>query len=74
VAWDRGHSGRKDVSPDYKAQRTSRPDLLKEQWPAFEPLVEAFGILSAAAAPFLEQFGTEIAGIVVEFSNWVKEG
>jgi DNA polymerase-1 len=43
VAWDRGHSGRKEVSPDYKAQRTSRPDLLKEQWPAFEPLVEAFG-------------------------------
>src|SRR3546814_12170862 len=43
VAWDRGHSGRKEVSADYKAQRTGRPDLLKEQWPAFEPLVEAFG-------------------------------
>src|SRR3954468_5144548 len=43
VAWDRGDSRRQDVSPDYKAQRTSRPDLLKEQWPAFEPMVEAFG-------------------------------
>src|ERR1700712_2842408 len=37
VAWDAGHSGRKDVSPDYKATRTGRPDLLKEQWPALEP-------------------------------------
>ncbi|MHB8234617.1 MAG: DNA polymerase I, partial [Solirubrobacteraceae bacterium] len=27
----------------YKAQRRSRPDLLKQQWPAMEPLVEAFG-------------------------------
>ncbi|MGH2909059.1 MAG: DNA polymerase I [Solirubrobacteraceae bacterium] len=43
VIWDRGHSGRKEVYADYKAQRTTRPDLLKEQWPALEPLVEAFG-------------------------------
>jgi DNA polymerase-1 len=43
VVWDGGHSGRKEVYADYKAQRTSRPDLLKEQWPALEPLVEAFG-------------------------------
>ncbi|HLI59807.1 MAG TPA: DNA polymerase I [Solirubrobacteraceae bacterium] len=43
VVWDRGHSGRKEVYAEYKAQRTTRPDLLKEQWPALEPLVEAFG-------------------------------
>lgn len=43
VAWDAGLSGRKEVSADYKATRTSRPDLLKEQWPHLEPLVEAFG-------------------------------
>jgi DNA polymerase-1 len=43
VVWDAGASGRKEVYPDYKAQRTSRPDLLREQWPHFEPLVEAFG-------------------------------
>jgi DNA polymerase-1 len=43
VVWDRGHSGRRDVYTEYKAQRRSRPDLLKEQWPALEPLVEAFG-------------------------------
>ena len=43
VVWDRGHSGRKEVYAEYKAQRSSRPDLLKEQWPALEPLVDAFG-------------------------------
>ena len=36
-------SGRKEISADYKAQRSSRPDLLKQQWPHLEPLVEAFG-------------------------------
>ena len=43
VVWDAGSSGRKEVYAEYKAQRSSRPDLLKEQWPHFEPLVDAFG-------------------------------
>jgi DNA polymerase I len=43
VVWDAGSSGRKEVYSEYKAQRSSRPDLLKEQWPHLEPLVEAFG-------------------------------
>ncbi|HEY4896380.1 MAG TPA: 5'-3' exonuclease H3TH domain-containing protein, partial [Solirubrobacteraceae bacterium] len=43
VAWDAGTSGRNEMFADYKAQRRSRPDLLKQQWPAMEPLVEAFG-------------------------------
>jgi DNA polymerase I len=43
VVWDAGDSGRKEVSADYKATRRSRPDLLKEQWPHLEPLVDAFG-------------------------------
>jgi DNA polymerase-1 len=43
VVWDAGASGRKEIYSDYKAQRTSRPDLLKQQWPHLEPLVEAFG-------------------------------
>jgi len=43
VAWDAGTSGRAELFADYKAQRRSRPDLLKQQWPAMEPLVEAFG-------------------------------
>jgi len=43
VVWDKGDTGRKELYADYKAQRSSRPDLLKEQWPALAPLVEAFG-------------------------------
>src|SRR5271165_596349 len=43
VVWDAGTSGRSEVYSEYKAQRRSRPDLLKQQWPAMEPLVEAFG-------------------------------
>src|SRR5881398_3294294 len=48
VVWDAGSSGRKEVYADYKAHRTSRPDLLKEQWPHFEPLVDAFGYRNVA--------------------------
>ncbi len=43
VAWDAGTSGRTELFSEYKATRRSRPDLLKSQWPAMEPLVEAFG-------------------------------
>src|SRR2546423_11335983 len=43
VVWDAGSSGRKEVAQEYKAQRRERPDLLAEQWPQLEPLVEAFG-------------------------------
>src|SRR5689334_23362615 len=48
VVWDKGYTGRKEVYAEYKAQRSSRPDLLKEQWPAFEPLVSAFGYQNLA--------------------------
>jgi DNA polymerase I len=43
VAWDKGWSGREKVFAEYKSQRKSRPDLLKEQWPHLAPLAEAFG-------------------------------
>src|ERR1700681_1465686 len=43
VAWDAGTSGRSELFPEYKAARRSRPDLLKQQWPAMEPLVGSFG-------------------------------
>jgi DNA polymerase I len=43
VAWDAGTSGRTEVYAEYKSTRRSRPDLLKLQWPAMEPLVQAFG-------------------------------
>jgi DNA polymerase I len=43
VVWDAGYTGRKEIYADYKAQRSTRPDLLKEQWPHLAPLVDAFG-------------------------------
>ncbi len=43
VVWDAGSSGRKALYTEYKAQRSTRPDLLREQWPHLEPLVDAFG-------------------------------
>ncbi|HYH60039.1 MAG TPA: DNA polymerase I [Thermoleophilaceae bacterium] len=43
VCWDAGMSGREEVSSEYKAGRRERPDLLSEQWPHLQPLVEAFG-------------------------------
>ena len=52
VVWDAGDTGRKAVYPDYKAQRTTRPDLLKEQWPHLEPLVDAFGYRNLRVAGF----------------------
>jgi DNA polymerase-1 len=48
VVWDAGSSGRKEVYSEYKAQRSSRPDLLREQWPHLEPLVSAFGYRNLA--------------------------
>jgi DNA polymerase-1 len=41
--WDAGLSGREQVYEPYKAQRDAKPDALKEQWPHFYPLAEAFG-------------------------------
>ncbi len=43
VVWDAGMSGREEVYDEYKAGRRERPDLLSEQWPHMQPLVEAFG-------------------------------
>ena len=46
VVWDAGMSGREQEYEPYKAQRRSRPDLLREQWPHLEPMAEAFGFLN----------------------------
>jgi DNA polymerase-1 len=43
VVWDAGMSGRDEVYEEYKAGRRERPDLLSEQWPHLQPLVDAFG-------------------------------
>src|SRR5204862_925927 len=52
VVWDAGDTGRKEIYTEYKAQRSSRPDLLKEQWPHLEPLVEAFGYRNVKVAGY----------------------
>jgi DNA polymerase-1 len=52
VAWDAGMSGREVTYDLYKAQRKSRPDLLREQWPHFIPLVEAFGYTNVRVEGF----------------------
>lgn len=48
VVWDRGLSGRKELYPEYKAQREKKPDLLREQWSSLSVLVEAFGYRNVA--------------------------
>ena len=65
VVWDAGMSGRKDISPDYKAQRSSRPDLLKLQWPHLRPLVEAFGYRNISVEGFEAGQMVKVAGITI---------
>jgi len=43
VAWDTRPVHRAEISPEYKVQRRPMPDLLREQFPYFRPIVEAFG-------------------------------
>jgi DNA polymerase I len=43
VAWDTSPVHRKELSPEYKVERRPMPDLLREQFPHFRPIVEAFG-------------------------------
>jgi DNA polymerase-1 len=52
VAWDAGMSGREVTYDLYKAQRSSRPDLLREQWPHLMPLVDAFGYTNVRVEGF----------------------
>src|SRR5690349_2798284 len=43
VAWDNRPVHRAAISEDYKSERRPMPDLLREQFPHFRPIVEAFG-------------------------------
>jgi len=43
VAWDTRPVHRVELSEQYKADRRPMPDLLREQFPHFRPIVEAFG-------------------------------
>jgi DNA polymerase-1 len=67
VVWDAGMSGRKEISADYKAQRKSRPDLLKLQWPHLRPLVEAFGYRNVSVEGF------EADDVIASLAEQAKE-
>ena len=43
VAWDTRPVHRKEIDAEYKGDRRPMPDLLREQFPHFRPIVEAFG-------------------------------
>src|SRR5712692_5421181 len=43
VAWDTRPVHRAAISEDYKSDRRPMPELLREQFPHFRPIVEAFG-------------------------------
>ncbi len=43
VAWDTKPVHRTAISGEYKSDRRPMPDLLREQFPYFKPIVEAFG-------------------------------
>jgi DNA polymerase-1 len=43
VAWDTRPVERMELSEDYKSDRRPMADLLREQFPYFRPIVEAFG-------------------------------
>jgi DNA polymerase I len=43
VAWDTRPVHRAELSAEYKKDRRPMPDLLREQFPYFRPIVEAFG-------------------------------
>src|SRR4051812_20764690 len=67
VVWDAGMSGRKEISADYKAQRSTRPDLLKLQWPHLRPLVEAFGYRNVSVE------GYEADDVIAALAEQAKE-
>jgi DNA polymerase I len=43
VAWDTSPVHRKELDAEYKVDRRPMPDLLREQFPHFRPIVGAFG-------------------------------
>jgi DNA polymerase-1 len=48
VAWDTRPTHRVEISEAYKEGRKPMPDLLREQFPHFRPIVEAFGYRNLA--------------------------
>ncbi|HJZ61043.1 MAG TPA: DNA polymerase I [Miltoncostaeaceae bacterium] len=53
VAWDApGPTFRHEAYPEYKAGRSTTPDLLREQSPRFRPMMEAFGFTNVELPGF----------------------
>src|ERR671934_205969 len=67
VVWDAGMSGREERYEPYKSERRPRPDLLSEQWPHLEPLVEAFGYCNVRVS------GYEADDVIASLAERAKE-
>src|SRR5947208_16788724 len=67
VVWDAGMSGREVQYEPYKAERKPRPDLLREQWPHLEPLVESFGYSNVRVA------GYEADDVIASLAEQAKQ-
>jgi DNA polymerase-1 len=67
VAWDTSPVHRKELSPEYKIERRPMPDLLREQFPHFRPIVEAFGYRN------LQFEGWEADDVIATLANRADE-
>ncbi|MFH1465356.1 MAG: DNA polymerase I [Pseudomonadota bacterium] len=77
VVFDRGKSFRVDLFPAYKANRAAMPEELREQWPRFPELVEAWGYPCIAPEGFeaddvIGTLATRHAG--PELEVWIVSG
>lgn len=67
VAWDTRPVHRTEISEEYKAERRPMPDLLREQFPHFRPIVEAFGYVN------LEYEGWEADDVIATLATRADE-
>jgi DNA polymerase-1 len=67
VAWDTKPVHRLEVSESYKSHRKPMPDLLREQFPHFRPLVAAFGYVN------LEFEGWEADDVIATLATQADE-
>jgi DNA polymerase I len=67
VAWDTRPVHRHELAPEYKIDRKPMPDLLREQFPHFRPIVEAFGYRN------LEFEGWEADDVIATLSTRADE-
>src|SRR5213078_3606929 len=68
IAWDTRAVHRHELSQDYKSERRPMPDLLREQFPYFRPIVEAFGYRN------LEYEGWEADDVIATLATRADEG